>query len=118
MQRVGLSQERLATSASFLDVGVVEDEFGRPAAAAHISKLSWVQRAARNSQSIILPIHLTANDAEERLAVDQNCDTILLHLFIKFARLVWRDIFKVITHSSTAFVADANADQLRASWCL
>lgn len=76
------------------------------------------QRAAEHLQSIILPVHLAADDAEQRFAFDEYRNAILLHLFIELARLFWRHVFEVITHSSAAFIAHANANQLRASWCL
>ena len=42
-------------------------------------------------QLVFYPIHLTANDAEKCLAIDQNFDAVLLHCLVKCASLI--DVF-------------------------
>lgn len=41
-----------------------------------------------SAQRILMPVHFTANDAEQGLAVDQNLHTILLDDFVELARLL------------------------------
>lgn len=40
------------------------------------------------TQLIFHPIHLTPNNAKQRLTINQHLNAILLHRFIKFSRLI------------------------------
>ena len=88
---VGLGQERLSTAATLLDVWVVEDEFG--------------------AEGVLLPVHFRADDAEERLGVDDNLHAVLLDDLVEARRLV--DIFQMVREPRATLVAHTDAEQLR-----
>lgn len=62
-------------------------------------------------QFILHPIHLTANDAEQRFAVNQNFDAILLHRFVKLPCFV--HVLKVVCQARTASVFDPDSYEFR-----
>lgn len=86
--------DALAASARLHHVGIVEDELGR--------------------QSVLLPVHLGANDAEEGLAVDEHLYAILLDTLVKLASLFRLDVFEVVAHTRTALVAHTDTDKTAA----
>lgn len=63
-------------------------------------------------QCVLFPIHLTADDREERFRIYKDAYTILCYDFVEFARLV--NIIKMVRESSTPLVPDPDADEL---WC-
>lgn len=73
--------ERFATTAGVNNIGVVKDKSG--------------------AQPVISPVHPTSNDTEQRLAVNQHPDTILLDNLVKLAAWWW-NIVKVVGHTGTA----------------
>lgn len=58
-----------------------------------------------------MPVHLTANDAEQGFAVDQDFHSVLFHNFIEGAWLL--DIFEVVSKTGATFVLHANSNELR-----
>ena len=71
-----LGEERLSTAAGFLYVGIVEDKLG--------------------TQTILLPVHLTANNAEQCLAVNQDLYTTLLDPLVESTRFFGSDVFEMV----------------------
>lgn len=63
------------------------------------------------TQFVLCPIHLGTNNAEQRLAIDQDLDTILLHRFIESARLI--NVFQVVCQPATAPIPYTDLDELR-----
>ena len=77
------------------DVGVAEDE--------------------SLAQLVLVPVHLTTNDAKQRLAVDQDLHTVLLHNLVELARLL--DVLKVVGKARATTVLDSNSDVLGLGQC-
>lgn len=71
-----LGEERLSTTASLLDVGVVEDKLG--------------------AETVFLPVHLASDDAEQRLAVDEHLNTILLDALVESTCFFGLDVLEVV----------------------
>lgn len=61
-------------------------------------------------QLVLNPVHLTADDTEQGLAVYQDLDPVLLNRFVECTRPV--HILQVVGQSTTAPVAHADLDQL------
>ena len=59
---------------------------------------------------ILNPVHLASDDAEERLAVNQDLDTILLDHFVELSWLV--DVLEVVGETTAPTVLDSDLDQL------
>lgn len=70
----------------------------------------WVLEDEPLIKLVLDPVHLTANNTEESLAVDQHLDTVLLYCLVKSARLV--HILQVIRKSRAASVLNPDTDQL------
>ena len=62
-------------------------------------------------QPILLPVHLAANDREERLAVDQDLNSVLLHDLVELPRLV--NVLEMVRQPSAALVPHTDTNQLR-----
>lgn len=62
------------------------------------------------AQFIFRPVHFGADNAEERLAVNQDSDAVLLHHLIESARLI--DIFQLVCQPTAASVPYTDLDQL------
>lgn len=60
-------------------------------------------------QSILLPIHLTPNDGEQSLGIDNDLDPILLDHLIE--SLWFLDVFQVVRHASATLVTHAYPNQ-------
>ncbi len=90
----GLCEEGLATSAGFFYIWIVEDKFC--------------------AEAVLLPVHLAADDAEERLAVDEDFYAVLLDALVEATCLLRLDVLEVVGHAGAALVADADADHLGA----
>lgn len=84
-----LHHKRLAASTLALAVGVVEDKPAR--------------------ELIVDPVHLRANNAKQRLGVNQHLDAVLYHLLVKLSRLV--HILEVICQTRAASVLNSNANK-------
>lgn len=117
MARGNLYDERLAASASVLDVGICAREGEREVscgvlcvsteACSRVPRLTLEDKLGL--QRVLLPIHLTANDGEERLGIDDDLDPILLDNLIKPLRLV--DVLQVIRHARATLVPHAYPNQ-------
>ena len=79
--------EGLSASTSILDIGIIEDKFG--AMSRCVMTRSVPVRVL--PQRILFPIHLAANDGEQRFAVYKHPDAVLFDDFVEFPRLV--DVF-------------------------
>ena len=67
------------------------------------------ERAHRYApQTVLLPVHLAPNDREERLAVDDDLDPVLLDDLVELGRLL--DVFEVIRQTGAALVPHPNAN--------
>lgn len=84
------NHKRLAASTLLFNVRIAKDE--------------------ATAQFVLGPVHLAADDAEERLAVDQDLDPILFHGLVKGPRFV--DVFEVVRQTAAAPVLDSNPDEL------
>ena len=62
-------------------------------------------------QPVLLPVHLAPDDREQRLAVDDDLDPVLLHHLVELRRLL--DVLEVVRQARTALVPHAYADHLR-----
>lgn len=63
------------------------------------------------AQFIFMPVHFTANDTEESLAVDQNFHTVLFNNFVEFPRLL--HVLQVISETGAAAVLHTHSNELR-----
>lgn len=61
------------------------------------------------AQFILQPVHLTSNNAEQRLAVNQHLDTILLDRLIERSRLV--HIFQMVGQPAASSVLNTDTDE-------
>lgn len=71
----------------------------------------WVFEHKALVQLVLDIIHLTSDDAKERLAVDQDLDTILLNRLVKGAWLF--NIFEMVRQAAASSVPYTDLDQLR-----
>lgn len=62
-------------------------------------------------QFVFYPVHLTADDAEQSLAIDQNLHSVLFYSLIESACFI--HILEVICQPRTSSVLDTNPDKLR-----
>lgn len=84
--------ERLSASTSILDIWIIENKLGA-VGGRNMSTLQGALTKTKTSlpQRILLPIHLAANDGEQRFAVYEYPHTVLFNDFVKFPGLV--DVF-------------------------
>lgn len=59
------------------------------------------------AQLVLQPVHLTTDDAEQCLAVDQYSDTVLLYALIECAGLV--DVFQVVCQARASSVLNTHS---------
>lgn len=62
------------------------------------------------TQLVFMPVHFTANDTEESLAVDQNFHAVLLDNLVELARFL--HVLEVVGKTRAATVLDANPNEL------
>ena len=67
------------------------------------------------AQLILVPVHLATDDAKQRLAVDQDLHTVLLHNLVELARLL--DVLEVVGKARATTVLDSNSDVLGLGQC-
>lgn len=65
------------------------------------AQLHLLVKDKSGTQSAISPVHPASNDTEQRLAINQYPDTILLDNLVKLAAWWWH-IVKVVSHTGTA----------------
>jgi hypothetical protein len=63
------------------------------------------------TQFILQPVHFTADNAEKRLAVDQDLYTVLLYTFVEGSRFV--NVFQVICQARAASVLNSHSYKFR-----
>lgn len=61
-------------------------------------------------QFVLYPIHLTSNDAEQRLAVNKNLHAVLLDLFVERSGLL--HIFEVVRQATASTIPYSDFNQL------
>ena len=71
----------------------------------------WISEHKSLVQLILHPVHLTANDAKQRLAVNQHLHAILFDFLVKHSWLLHE--FEMVGQSATATVPYTNLDQFR-----
>ena len=62
-------------------------------------------------QPVLLPVHLAPDDREQRLAVDDDLDPVLLHHLVELRWVL--DVLEVVRQARAALVPHAYADHLR-----
>lgn len=62
------------------------------------------------TQLVLMPIHFTANDTEESLAIDQDFDTVLLDYLVELSRFL--HVLEVVGKTRTATVLNTNPNEL------
>jgi hypothetical protein len=61
-------------------------------------------------EPILLPMHLTPDDGEESLAVDEDTNAILLDDLVELSRLLY--ILEVVLHASAPFISHTYTNKL------
>lgn len=64
------------------------------------------------AQLVLVPVHLTTNDTEQSLAVNQDLDAILLHDLIESTRLI--HVLQMVGKARATLVLDPYSNHLRA----
>ena len=68
-----------------------------------------------SAQFILLPVHFTADNTEQSLAVNQDLHAVLFDYFIELSRLL--HVLQVIGKTRAAAVLDTNSNELRIRLC-
>ena len=70
----------------------------------------WVVKDKLLVELVLNPVHLTSDDAEKRLAINQDLDAILLYNLVELSWLV--HLLEVVCQPAASTVLDADLDQL------
>lgn len=75
----------------------------------------WIPEYESLVQLILHPIHLAADNAEQRLAVNQDLDAVLFYRLIEFSRFI--HVLEMIRQARTTPVLHSHSYELRFRKC-